>query len=106
MGIIIEPRLDHNFGKDGKGVASFFPYKVDKGWNAFISGAYPYETRADYPLKGGKAQGMGWDWPNQKRFEGPWKPWVRKSTDNFHSPAVCRESYRIQITQRNLHSDV
>ena len=49
-------------------------YTSDKGWNAFISGAYPYETRADYPLKGGEkrkvwAVGLA----ESENLEGPWK---------------------------------
>ena len=74
MGIIIEPGLDSQLWEGRQGVASFFPYKVDKGWNAFISGAYPYETRADYPLKGGEkrkvwAVGLA----ESETLEGPWK---------------------------------
>ena len=74
MGIMIEPGLDSQLWEGRQGVASFFPYKVDKGWNAFISGAYPYETRADYPLKGGEkrkvwAVGLA----ESENLEGPWK---------------------------------
>ena len=80
MGIMIEPGLDSQLWEGRQGVASFFPYKVDKGWNAFISGAYPYETRADYPLKGGKSAKYGlWDWPNQKTWKDHGNVWVRKS---------------------------
>lgn len=72
-GIIIEPGLDSQLWEGRQGVASFFPYEVENGWKAFISGAYPYDTRADYPLKGGEknkiwAVGLA----QSQTLEGPW----------------------------------
>lgn len=51
-GIVIEPGLDSQLWEGRQGVASFFPYQVGDKWYGFISGAYPYETKADYPFGG------------------------------------------------------
>lgn len=51
-GIVIEPGLDSQLWEGRQGVASFFPYKVGDKWYGFISGAYPYETKEDYPFGG------------------------------------------------------
>ncbi|MDO4757716.1 MAG: hypothetical protein Q4A18_00460 [Rikenellaceae bacterium] len=51
-GIVIEPGLDSQLWEGRQGVASFFPYQVGEKWYGFISGAYPYETKADYPFGG------------------------------------------------------
>ena len=69
--IVIEPGLDSQLWEGRQGVASFYPYKVGDKWYAFISGAYPYQTKEDYPLHGrpthwyvGLAQA--------DNLEGPW----------------------------------
>ena len=51
-GIVIEPGLDSQLWEGRQGVASFYPYQVGDKWYAFISGAYPYQTKEDYPLRG------------------------------------------------------
>lgn len=51
-GIVIEPGLDSQLWEGRQGVASFFPYQVGDKWYGFISGAYPYETKEDYPFGG------------------------------------------------------
>ena len=51
-GIVIEPGLDSQLWEGRQGVASFFPYQVGDKWYGFISGAYPYQTKADYPFGG------------------------------------------------------
>ncbi len=51
-GIVIEPGLDSQLWEGRQGVASFFPYKVGDKWYGFISGAYPYEKKEDYPFGG------------------------------------------------------
>lgn len=73
MGIMIEPGLDSQLWEGRQGVASFFPFQVEGGWNAFISGAYPFQTKADYPLRGG-ADKEAWyvGLANSKALEGPW----------------------------------
>ena len=70
-GIVIEPGLDSQLWEGRQGVASFYPYQVGDKWYAFISGAYPYQTKEDYPLRGrpthwyvGLAQ--------SDDLEGPW----------------------------------
>ncbi|MBZ4043885.1 glycoside hydrolase family protein [Flavobacterium hibisci] len=70
MGIIIEPGLDSQPWEGRQGVASFFPYKVGDKWFGFYSGAYPFESWADYPKKSGK----GWfvALAESKSLEGPW----------------------------------
>lgn len=73
MGIIMEPGLDTQLWEGRQGVASFYPFKIDNEWHAFISGAYPFDTRADYPLYGGsknKAWHVGL--AKSKTMEGPW----------------------------------
>lgn len=51
-GIVIEPGLDSQLWEGRQGVASFFPYQVGDKWYGFISGAYPYKTKEDYPFGG------------------------------------------------------
>ena len=51
-GIVIEPGLDSQLWEGRQGVASFFPYQVGEKWYGFISGAYPYQTKEDYPFGG------------------------------------------------------
>ena len=51
-GIVIEPGLDSELWEGRQGVASFFPYQVGDKWYGFISGAYPYVTKEDYPFGG------------------------------------------------------
>ncbi|MBQ7297269.1 MAG: hypothetical protein IJW80_03065 [Alistipes sp.] len=51
-GIVIEPGLDSQLWEGRQGVASFFPYQVGDKWYGFISGAYPYEKKEDYPFGG------------------------------------------------------
>lgn len=73
LGIIIEPGLDSQLWEGRQGVDSFYPFKVDNGWYAFIGGAFPFETKKDYPLKGGekmKAWYVGLAQSNT--IEGPW----------------------------------
>ena len=71
MGIIMEPGLDSQPWEGRQGVASFFPYKVGDKWFGFYSGAYPFESWADYPKKSGK----GWfvALAESNSLEGPWK---------------------------------
>lgn len=72
-GIIMEPGLDSQLWEGRQGVASFYPFKVENGWNAFISGAFPFETKEDYPLRGGtnkKAWHVGL--AKSGTMEGPW----------------------------------
>jgi alpha-L-fucosidase len=72
-GIIMEPGLDTQLWEGRQGVASFYPFKVGNGWHAFISGAYPFETKADYPLRGG-AKTKAWyvGLARSETMEGPW----------------------------------
>ncbi|WP_427874191.1 hypothetical protein [Flavobacterium sp. MMS24-S5] len=56
MGIIMEPGLDSQPWEGRQGVASFFPYQVGDKYFGFYSGAYPFNSWADYPKKSGK----GW----------------------------------------------
>jgi len=71
MGIIMEPGLDSQPWEGRQGVASFFPYQVGEKWFGFYSGAYPFESWADYPKKSGK----GWfvALAESKSLEGPWQ---------------------------------
>lgn len=71
MGIIMEPGLDSQPWEGRQGVASFFPYKVGDKYFGFYSGAYPFESWADYPKKSGK----GWfvALAESNSLEGPWK---------------------------------
>lgn len=73
MGVIVEPGLDSQLWEGRQGVASFFPFKVGEEWYGFISGAFPFETKEDYPLYGGvkkKAWYVGL--AKSKTMEGPW----------------------------------
>lgn len=70
-GIVIEPGLDSELWEGRQGVASFFPYRVGEKWYAFISGAYPYRTKADYPL-GGKPTHWYVGLAEADDLEGPW----------------------------------
>jgi len=69
-GIIMEPGLDSQPWEGRQGVASFFPYKVGDNYLGFYSGAYPFESWADYPKKSGK----GWfvALAESNSLEGPW----------------------------------
>lgn len=71
MGIIMEPGLDSQPWEGRQGVASFFPYQVGDKWLGFYSGAYPFNSREDYPKKSGK----GWfvALAESNSLEGPWK---------------------------------
>ncbi|MFV5690128.1 hypothetical protein ACM55M_16040 [Flavobacterium sp. ZT3R25] len=71
MGIIMEPGLDSQPWEGRQGVASFFPYKVGDKYLGFYSGAYPFESWADYPKKSGK----GWfvALAESNSLEGPWQ---------------------------------
>ena len=71
MGIIMEPGLDSQPWEGRQGVASFFPYKVGDKYFGFYSGAYPFNSWADYPKKSGK----GWfvALAESKSLEGPWQ---------------------------------
>jgi hypothetical protein len=71
MGIIMEPGLDSKPWEGRQGVASFFPFKVGDQWLGFYSGAYPFESWADYPKKTGKGWFVGLAQSNS--LEGPWK---------------------------------
>ncbi|MBO9586438.1 MAG: hypothetical protein J7574_19915 [Flavobacterium sp.] len=70
MGIIMEPGLDSQPWEGRQGVASFFPYQVGDKYFGFYSGAYPFNSWADYPKKSGK----GWfvALAESKSLEGPW----------------------------------
>lgn len=70
MGIIMEPGLDSQPWEGRQGVASFFPYQVGDKFFGFYSGAYPFNSWADYPKKSGK----GWfvALAESKSLEGPW----------------------------------
>ncbi|MCD7899982.1 MAG: hypothetical protein LUH22_08935 [Bacteroides sp.] len=70
IGIVIEPGLDSQWWEGRQGVASFFPYKVGDEWLSFISGAYPFRNKSDYPDKGGKGWFVGL--AKSKKLEGPW----------------------------------
>lgn len=70
-GIVIEPGLDSQLWEGRQGVASFFPYRVGDKWYGFISGAYPYLTKADYPF-GGKPTHWYVGLAEAEDLEGPW----------------------------------
>ncbi len=70
-GIVIEPGLDSQLWEGRQGVASFFPYRVGDKWYGFISGAYPYRTKADYPF-GGKPTHWYVGLAEADDLEGPW----------------------------------
>ena len=65
--------MDSQLWEGRQGVASFYPFKVENGWNAFISGAYPFDTKADYPMFGG-AKKKAWyvGLAKSETMEGPW----------------------------------
>ena len=69
-GIIIEPGLDSEPWEGRQGVASFFPYKVGDKYLGFYSGAFPFQSWADYPKKYGKGWFVGLAESNS--LEGPW----------------------------------
>ncbi|WP_243400365.1 glycoside hydrolase family protein [Flavobacterium alvei] len=69
-GIIIEPGLDSEPWEGRQGVASFFPYKVGDKYLGFYSGAFPFQSWADYPKKSGKGWFVGLAESNS--LEGPW----------------------------------
>lgn len=69
-GIIIEPGLDSEPWEGRQGVASFFPYKVGEKYLGFYSGAFPFQSWADYPKKTGKGWFVGLAESNS--LEGPW----------------------------------
>lgn len=69
-GIVIEPGLDSQLWEGRQGVASFFPYQVGDKWYGFISGAYPYKTKADYPF-GGKPTHWYVGLAESDNLEGP-----------------------------------
>lgn len=69
-GIIIEPGLDSEPWEGRQGVASFFPYKVGDKYFGFYSGAFPFQSWADYPKKSGKGWFVGLAESNS--LEGPW----------------------------------
>jgi hypothetical protein len=70
IGIIMEPGLDSQPWEGRQGVASFFPYQVGDKYFGFYSGAYPFESWADYPKNSGK----GWfvALAESNSLEGPW----------------------------------
>lgn len=72
-GIIIEPGLDTQLWEGRQGVASFYPFKVKDAWYGFISGAYPFLSKDDYPLHGGEEK-KAWyvGLAQSKTMEGPW----------------------------------
>ena len=70
-GIVIEPGLDSQLWEGRQGVASFFPYQAGDKWYAFISGAYPYQTKEDYPF-GGKPTHWYVGLAEADNLEGPW----------------------------------
>ncbi|WP_281298059.1 hypothetical protein [Flavobacterium limnophilum] len=69
-GIIIEPGLDSEPWEGRQGVASFFPYKVGDKYFGFYSGAFPFQSWADYPKKSSKGWFVGLAESNS--LEGPW----------------------------------
>jgi hypothetical protein len=69
-GIIMEPGLDSEPWEGRQGVASFFPYKVGEKYLGFYSGAFPFQSWADYPKKTGKGWFVGLAESNS--LEGPW----------------------------------
>ena len=69
-GIVIEPGLDSQLWEGRQGVASFFPYQVGDKWYGFISGAYPYEKKEDYPF-GGKPTKWYVGLAESDNLEGP-----------------------------------
>lgn len=69
-GIIMEPGLDSEPWEGRQGVASFFPYKVGDKYFGFYSGAFPFESWADYPKKSGKGWFVGL--AESKSLDGPW----------------------------------
>lgn len=73
MGIIIEPGLDSQLWEGRQGVASFYPFQVGDKWYGLISGAFPFESKEDYPLHGGaKKQAWYVGLAQSETMEGPW----------------------------------
>ncbi len=70
VGIVIEPGLNSQPWEGRQGVASFFPYKVKDQWLGFYSGAFPYNSWADYPKNTGKGWYVGL--AESDKLEGPW----------------------------------
>lgn len=68
--IVIEPGLDSQLWEGRQGVASFFPFKTEKGWYGFYSGAFPYAKKSDYPYNGGRGWYIGLATADD--LEGPW----------------------------------
>ena len=50
--LIMEPGLDSQPWEGRQGVASFYPFPVKDGWLGFYSGAFPYQSWADYQSVG------------------------------------------------------
>ena len=68
--LIMEPGLDSQPWEGRQGVASFYPYPVKDGWLGFYSGAFPFQTWADYPKKSGTGWYVGL--AKSKTMDGPW----------------------------------
>lgn len=68
--LIMEPGLDSQPWEGRQGVASFYPYPVGKGWLGFYSGAFPFQSWADYPKK----TSLGWyiGLAKSSSMDGPW----------------------------------
>ena len=68
--LIMEPGLDSQPWEGRQGVASFYPFPVKDGWMGFYSGAFPYQSWADYPKK----TGLGWfiGLAKSTSMDGPW----------------------------------
>lgn len=74
-GIVMEPGMDSELWEGRQGVDSFFPFRVAGHWLAFYGGAYPWGSRTDYPLHGGK----GW-YVGLAAAPGLAGPWERMDT--------------------------
>jgi hypothetical protein len=68
--LILEPGLDSQPWEGRQGVASFYPFPVKEGWLGFYSGAFPFQTWADYPKK----TQLGWliGLAKGPSMDGPW----------------------------------
>jgi hypothetical protein len=68
--LIMEPGLDSQPWEGRQGVASFYPFPVKDGWLGFYSGAFPFQSWADYPKK----TGLGWfiGLAKSTSMDGPW----------------------------------
>ena len=75
IGVVIEPGLDSQWWEGRQGVASFFPYQVEDGWLAFISGAFPF-VEGGYPFESSRGWYVGL--AKSDKLEGPW---TRLGTD-------------------------